>query len=36
VPSIIVQPNVQYIVNPGGRSDNRGEMVLGLKNVIIF
>jgi len=36
VPSIIVQPNVQYIVNPGGRTDNRDEMVLGLKTVIIF
>jgi porin len=33
---IIVQPNVQYVINPGGRQDNRDEMVLGLKSVIIF
>jgi porin len=36
LPSIILQPNIQYIVNPGGVSENRNEVVAGLKSVIIF
>lgn len=36
LPSVIFQPNVQFIINPGGRKDNRNETVLGLKTVVIF
>lgn len=35
-PSLIFQPNFQYIVHPGGVKENSNEAVIGLKSVIIF
>jgi len=34
VPALALQPTVQYVLNPGGRSDSADAVVLGLKVVI--
>jgi porin len=36
LPSIVVRPNLQYIVHPGGTSQNENVVVLGLKTSIAF
>jgi porin len=36
VPSINLRPNVQYVIHPGGTSQNNRVFVLGLKTVIAF
>ncbi len=35
-PAITLQPNLQYIRDPGGNSDNDDVVVLGLKTVLVF
>lgn len=35
-PAITIQPNLQYIANPGGLSENEDAVVLGLKTVFVF
>lgn len=34
IPGIVVRPNVQYIVDPGGRPDRKNVVVLGLKTAL--
>jgi porin len=36
VPSVSLQPDLQYIVHPGGTSQNSNVLVVGLKSVISF
>jgi len=36
IPSLSVRPNLQYVVNPGGVTQNRNAFVLGLKTSIAF
>lgn len=36
IPSIQLRPNLQYVVHPGGTSQNNNVFVLGLKTVIVF
>ena len=36
LPSVVVRPNMQYIVHPGGTSQNDNALVLGLKTSIAF
>jgi porin len=36
IPSINLRPNLQYVINPGGTSQNRNVFVLGLKTIIAF
>jgi carbohydrate-selective porin OprB len=31
-----MRPNIQYVTNPGGTSQNRNALVLGLKTVANF
>ncbi len=35
-PAITIQPNLQYIRDPGGNSSNDDVVVLGLKTVLVF
>lgn len=34
IPGIVVRPNVQYVIDPGGRPDLRNVVVLGLKTAL--
>ncbi|WP_049623571.1 carbohydrate porin [Frateuria defendens] len=34
--SVTLQPNLQYILHPGGTSENKNALVLGLKTVVAF
>lgn len=34
VPGIVLRPNIQYIIHPGGRSDHGNAVVLGLKSAL--
>ncbi|WP_322007609.1 carbohydrate porin [Paraburkholderia tropica] len=36
VPSVSLQPNLQYIVHPGGTAQNANVFVMGLKTVVAF
>lgn len=36
VPAVMIRPNVQYIVHPGGTGQNDNALVLGLKTSIAF
>lgn len=36
MPSLSLRPNLQYVVNPGGVTQNRNAFVLGLKTSIAF
>ncbi len=36
IPSINLRPNLQYMIHPGGTSQNNNVFVLGLKTVIAF
>ena len=36
IPSLSVRPNLQYVVNPGGITQNRNAFVLGLKTSVAF
>ena len=34
--SVVLRPNLQYILHPGGATANHNAFVLGLKTVIAF
>lgn len=36
IPSLSLRPNLQYVVNPGGITQNRNAVVLGLKTSMAF
>jgi porin len=36
MPSTSLRPNLQYVINPGGTSQNRNVFVLGLKSIVAF
>ena len=36
VPSVFLRPNLQYILHPGGTTQNRNAFVLGLKSGLTF
>lgn len=36
IPSLSVRPNLQYVVNPGGITQNRNAFVFGLKTSVTF
>jgi porin len=36
VPSVSFRPNLQYIVHPGGTSQNQNALAIGLKSEVAF
>ena len=36
LPSIILRPNIQYVLHPGSSSENNNAFVIGLKSTITF
>lgn len=36
MPGVVLQPVLQYVVHPGGRSDNHDAMVIGMKTQLSF